>query len=181
MSRLWAPARAERAARSQLLAYEVAANPAAVEEAFANGVAQGRADREAGAMTDRAVLAQLIEAAATLEFPDPEPLIAQIADTVVRLVADIAGAAPVDPVLLRERALALVETVRSSASAVQLVVHPDSLAMLAGLREDIVIVADPAIPLGTLRLIGGDGWLEDGVAAALDRLHASAATMGSSL
>lgn len=166
MSKMWSADHAARAERRRLIDGEpVLAN------LYADGFAAGRSAVDTEVADERAMLVAMIEAAANLRAADPEPLAALLQETVLRLVSDVAGAAPVDGALLKERALALASAVHGPDVPVLLRVHPDCVAMLEGLRADIEVCGDGAVASGQIVRTVGRGTLEDGVASALDRVR----------
>jgi flagellar assembly protein FliH len=138
---------------------------------YARGLAEGRRTVEAELASERQALLQLVDGLEALE-PMPAGVTASlIVAAVERLVSDIVGNAPIDAVLLNERAEALAGLM--SAEAV-LVVHPDDAPLLDGRP----VAGDPALARGTVQLRSGDVLIEDGVASALERLRAELDSMG---
>lgn len=170
MSRMWNPETAVRARRLRV----VDADPVPVTtDLYAAGYAASRRDAMAEVAAERAMLLQLIEAATSIELADPEPLTELLAETVMRLVEDAVGAAQVDQILLRERALALAEAIHGPDGPIILRVHPDCVTMLDGLRNDICVCADAAIEPGQIVMTVGHFGAEDGTISALDRVRAA--------
>jgi hypothetical protein len=173
MSKMWSADHAVRAERRRLVDGEAAF----VVDRYAEGYAAGRIAVDAEVAAERAMLLTLMGAAADLKIADPEPLAALLQETVMRLVADVAGAAAVDSALLKERALALAVAIHGPEGPVTLRVHPDCVAMLDGLRSDIGVCGDAGIPAGQIVLSVGAGTAEDGVMSALDRVRAALETV----
>jgi len=183
MSKLWNPARVQRAERLRLVprGWEAVAGPddfSTADNAFAEGYAEARRVVEAEMAAERDMLVQLIDAASSIAPHAPEPLAALLAEAVLRLVADIVGQAPVDPELLRQRALTLAAAIHEPEGPACVVVHPDSVFHLAGLPDHIQVRADITLKPGSVRIVTGDGFIEDGVTAAFDRLRTAIAEMG---
>ena len=179
MSRLWNPARVERAERLQLAPFGLEAPESALaDDLFAAGFAEGRRVVEVELAVERDMLVQLIDAARSMTPSNPEPVAALLAEAVLRLVADIVGRAPVDPELLKDRALSLTAAIGRPDGSPCVLVHPDSVAHLAGLPAHIQVRPDKALQPGTVRIVTDDGLVEDGVAAAFDRLRAALADLG---
>ncbi len=145
-----------------------------VADDFARGVAEGRRTVDAELAGEREALLQLVESLEVFQPPSPGLIAALIVEAVERLVADIAGNAPVDAALLRERADALSVLLAGEFGAV-LALHPDDAVLL---ESAIAVVADPMLPRGTVQARTHSGTYEDGVVPALDRLRSEIARLG---
>lgn len=183
MSKLWNPARVQRAERFRMApdGWELAVGfgePTPDADSFAAGYAEARRVVEAEVAAERAMLPRVIDAAGSLAPADPEPLAALLAEAVLRLVGDIVGQVPVDAKLLRERALALSSAIHEPDGPLCLLVHPDGALHLKDLPEHIQVRADHNLKPGDVRVQIGDGHAEDGVAAAFDRLRTAIAELG---
>lgn len=174
MSKMWSAATAVRAQRLRLV--ESDALPALIDP-YAAGYAAARTSAVTEFEAERSMLLRLVEAAASIKLADPEPLGTLLAETVMRLVEDIVGAAPVDRDMLRERTLALAAAVHGPDSPVVLHVHPDCVALLDGLSGDVSVLGDPKVEPGQIIMIVGAGSAEDGTASALDRVRAALGAM----
>ncbi len=140
---------------------------------YARGVAEGRRAVESEVASERAALLQLADGLEALTAPAPGLLAAMMMTAIERLVVDIAGNAPVDRDLLHERADALATFMAGDAEAV-LVVHPEDIVLFEGGN----VIADSAVPRGTVQARLGDAIVEDGVASALARLRTQIDAMG---
>ncbi len=140
---------------------------------FARGIAEGRRTVEAELAAEREALLQLVAGLEVLEAPSAGLLASLMMVAVERLVIDIVGRAPVDGVLLAQRAAALSAFLTTETEAV-LVVNPDDARLLG----DIEVICDPAVPSGTVQARAGAAMIEDGVASALARLRAEIDAMG---
>jgi len=144
-------------------------------DAYARGLADGRATVEAELAGEREALVQLMHGLEALEVPEPGRLATMMMTAVERLVSDIAGDAPVDRALLAERAEALAACMTTETEAV-LVAHPDDAALLGGRAT-----ADTTLLRGTVQVRAGDRTVEDGVQTALERLRARICDLGIAL
>jgi flagellar assembly protein FliH len=145
-----------------------------VADDFARGVAEGRRTVEAELAGEREALLQLVQTLEYLQPPSSGLIASLIVEAVERLVTDIAGNAPVDAALLRERANALSILFAGEAGFV-LALHPEDAKVLEGA---IPVVADPMLPRGTVQARTKSGTYEDGVIPALDRLRGEIARLG---
>jgi flagellar assembly protein FliH len=154
-----------------------APDPVLIEDAFARGLAAGRAEGEAAALAALAPdRARLAEAAAALEAAcriDAEALAPLLADLVRALCETVlaaelrAGAAVLMPLV--EAALALVQPDEAPCLAA----HPDVLAALAPhLPAGLVTQADAALPLDAFAVRGAEFVIAEGLAARLDAVLA---------
>ncbi|CAN5312719.1 hypothetical protein BH09PSE3_BH09PSE3_09720 [soil metagenome] len=168
MSRMWSANNAVRAQRLRLVENEE--KPVEIDR-FGEGYAAATQTAKSESAAERAMLLALVEAAASIELADPEPLAALLSETVLRLVCDVVGSVPVDEGLLRERALMLAAVIHGPDGPVMLRVHPDCVAMLDGLRGDICVCGDGTIAPGQIVMTIGNGGAEDGVMSALDRVR----------
>jgi flagellar assembly protein FliH len=167
---MWNAKNAVRAQRLRLAESDV---PTVEIDPYAAGYAAARMTAATEFDAERSMLLRLIEAAASIKLTDPEPLATMLTETVLRLVEDVVGAAPVDQVLLRERALALAAAIHNPDGPVVLRVHPDCVAMLDGLRSDICVCGDPTVEPGQIVMLVGEGAAEDGIVSALGRVRAA--------
>lgn len=149
-------------------------------DVFAQGFENGRRTVEAELAAEREALLQLVLAAEALDSPAAGLLAEMMIVAVERLVSDIAGTAPVDAVLLQERAEALASEIAGHVMPT-LLVHPDDAALIDADRLDVALAADANLPRGSLQVRAGAAVVEDGVQAALGRLRAQIAAMGIAL
>ncbi|HEY0115341.1 MAG TPA: hypothetical protein VGB54_06435 [Allosphingosinicella sp.] len=140
--------------------------------AYAKGVADGRRTVEAEMAAEREAVSRLAETLQALK-PEPTlPLALLLAETVDRLVKQIAGEVEIDGLKLLGRAKAAAALIGEATQPARLRAHPDDVLLLADSDLDIPIEADPALARGSLLLETSDGWIEDGPAVRLDRLRA---------
>lgn len=142
-------------------------------QAFAEGFEQGCKTVDDEVAQEREALAVLMESLQALQPEPPETLAALLAATVERLVHQIVGEVPINPILLVKRAEDAARLVGEETQGSRLLVNPADLPLFARTRVQIEIVGDPAIERGALRVVWGQGWIEDGPAVRLARLRAS--------
>ena len=151
------------------------------EEAYAQGLEDGRHSAEQDVAEQRAALARLM---ASLEVLRPEPtnaLALLLAETVDRLVRQIVGSAEIDGALLTARAEAAAALIGAETEPSRLRVHPDDLPLLDGASIPVETIGDPHLTRGSIVLETGAGWIEDGPAVRLDRLRAELDRIGAAL
>ena len=146
---------------------------------FARGVEEGRLAAEAEFADDRDVLLQMIGALPALEAPSVGLLASMMMTAVERLVTDIAGNAPIDALLLEERAVALAALIATESAAV-LVTNPEDVALFGG-KHVVGVVGDATLQRGTVQVRLGEALHEDGVKSALARLRDAIEQMGIAL
>lgn len=149
-------------------------------EGFAEGLEHGTRTAMLELSAEREAIKQL---ARSLEALRPEPttaLAALLAETVERLVREIAGNVEIDPVLLVKRAAAAASLIGDEFEPSRLLVNADDLPLLADANLPVLLVADPSLPRGSIRLESATGWVEDGTAVRLDRLRAALDRLGAS-
>lgn len=146
---------------------------ARVEEiAYARGLADGRATVEAEFAAERDAIGRLAETLQSLR-PEPTlPLAMLLAETVDRLVKQIAGEIEIDGLTLLARAKAAAALIGEATQPARLKVHPEDLALFEDCDLDIPVEADLALERGAIMVETADGWIEDGPAIRLERLRA---------
>lgn len=146
---------------------------ARVEEiAFLRGVAEGRATAEAEFAAERDAIGRLAETLQSLR-PEPTlPLAMLLAETVDRLVKQIAGEVEIDGLSLLARAKAAAALIGEATQPARLKVHPQDLALFEDCDLDIPVEGDLALERGAVMIETADGWIEDGPAIRLERLRA---------
>jgi flagellar assembly protein FliH len=142
------------------------------EEAFALGCEEGRKTVEAEFAAERDALARLAEALTVLRPEPANALALLLAETVDRLVRQVAGEVEVDADLLLARAKAAAELVGKDVEPTRLRAHPDDMPYLEAARLEVPLHPDPTLSRGAIILETGHGWIEDGPAVRLDRLRA---------
>jgi len=61
--------------------------------------------------------------------------------------------------------------INDDAAPARLRLNPADLARIDGLRPDLKLIADPAIPEGSVVAETASGWIEDGPAIRLEKLR----------
>jgi flagellar assembly protein FliH len=147
-------------------------------QAFAEGFEEGCRTVDNEVAQDREALAALLEAVPALQPPSTDALAALLAATVERLVHQIVGEVPINPILLVKRAEAAAALIGEETQASRVLVNPADLPLFARSRVPIEIAGDPLVARGALRLEWGRGCIEDGPAVRLERLRASLDKLG---
>lgn len=147
-------------------------------QAFADGFEQGCKTVDAEVAAEREALAALTESLQALQPSSTDALAELLAATVERLVCQIVGEVPINPISLVKRAEAAARLIGEEVDASRLHVHPDDLALFARSRVPIEIVGNADIERGALRLEWGRGWIEDGPSVRIERLRAALDQLG---
>jgi len=154
-------------------------DPAAIHDAaFAAGFDEGMALLEQAILAERAAVTALADTLETLRPEPAGPLAELLARTVERLVRQVVGEVAIDTARLLERARGAAELIADETAPARMRVHPDDHDRLAGADLPVELVADPAIAPGAVSVEGALGWIEDGPAAALERLGHALDRMG---
>ena len=95
-----------------------------------------------------------------------------LAASVERLVHQVVGEVPINPILLVKRAEAAAALIGEETQASRMLVNPADLPLFARTRVAIEIVGDAAIERGGVRVEWGRGCIEDGPSVRLERLRA---------
>ena len=150
-----------------------------IEEAYKKGWEEGRQASEQALEHEHAALRALI---ASLEVLRPQPskaLGVVLAETVERLVRQIAGEVAIDADLLVQRAQAAAALLSEEMAPGRMRVNPEDVALLSGAGLPVDLVADATIARGSLVLETATGWIEDGPSVRLARLRAALDGLGS--
>jgi flagellar assembly protein FliH len=142
-------------------------------DAFAQGFDEGQRVAADAHRAERDALLKLIAAADALQNEPSEELAALITDTVFQMVSQIVGTVSMDPEHVRQRAQAAVGLIAETDDARTLHTHPDDASLLAAANLPVMIVGDPDMNRGDMRIDCSDGWIEDGTALRLDALRAA--------
>ena len=154
-------------------------DPAAIHDAaFAAGYDEGLALLERAILAERAAVTTLAASLDTLRPEPAGPLAELLARTVDRLVRQVVGEVAIDSARLLERARGAAALIADETAPARMRVHPDDHDRLAGADLPVELVADPAIAPGAVSVEGALGWIEDGPAAALERLGHALDRMG---
>src|SRR4051812_44761661 len=143
------------------------------EEAFALGCEEGRQTVEAEFAAERDALGRLAESLAVLRPEPANALALLLAETVDRLVRQVAGEVDIDADLLLARANEAAQLVGKDVEPTRLRAHPDDIIYLEAGYLEVPLHPDPTLTRGAIVLETGHGWIEDGPAVRLDRLRAA--------
>lgn len=138
-----------------------------LEDAYARGFADGERAAEVRAETQRAELAARLAAIdlAFARFDDDSAALLRerLRATVLQICSDMAGPVAIDEAGLARRVEAAAALLRRKHDDRVIHLHPEDLA-LVGDRLDpaLVLVADPGLERGSLRIEGEAGGIEDG-------------------
>ncbi|WP_447727583.1 FliH/SctL family protein [Sphingomonas koreensis] len=145
---------------------------------YAEGLAAGRAEADAAAAQQAALLQQVSDALSQGAHFDRERMAGHLRQTVLHLVTKMIGETGVAPDVLASRIEAATDMLADSAESAILRLHPDDVALVAGhLPKTIFPVGDPNVTRGgfviesasTIVEDGPDMWLEQ-LAQAIDRV-----------
>lgn len=138
---------------------------------YAEGVAAAIAEGKVRAAADAALLDRLGAALRSDARLDRERMARQLRQTVLYLVSRIIGEAGVSAELLGKRVTAATELLADAAESAMLRVHPEDVALLAGLLpESVFPVGDAAIARGSFVLEAASTIVEDGPELWLEQL-----------
>lgn len=145
---------------------------------YAEGLAAGRAEADAAAAQQAALLQQVSDALSKGAHFDRERMAGHLRQTVLHLVAKMIGETGVAPDVLATRIDAATEMLADGAESAILRLHPDDVALVQGhLPKTVFPVGDPHVARGgfviesasTIVEDGPDMWLEQ-LAQAIDRV-----------
>lgn len=137
----------------------------ALERAYADGLAAGRAAAEAEGEARAARQRALRLNFRALDEAALEVLADDLAATVLHLCDGVIGEAARDPDALRERCIVAARRIGGAAESLVLHLHPDDIALLgeealAAMR----LAPDPALEPGSVVIEGAEGTISDGPA-----------------
>jgi flagellar assembly protein FliH len=141
------------------------------EDSYALGYGEGSRDAEQRFEAERSRLNALIAACETLQPEPSEELALLIAHTVEVLVGITVGETKIDRDKLLARARSAAALIADANSARTLHLNPDDIGLIDSASLPLVVVADPSLAPGTVRVDDSKGWIEDGVAIHLDALR----------
>lgn len=143
----------------------------AYQAGFDAGVAAARAEQEAAAARDLALIEGIATALKSDERIDRERIARQLRQTVLHLVSGLVGQTGIAGDLLAGRVEAAAELLADQAESAILRVHPDDVALLDGrLPDTIFAVGDGALARGSFVLEAASTIVEDGPDLWLEQL-----------
>lgn len=158
---------------------EPAIDTAALEaDAFAQGFAEGRRTAEIELAEDRAALIRLAESLQALRAEPHHELGLLLAETVERLVRQIVGEVTIDSAAVLARANAAAALIAEESRPARMRLCPEDHARLADADLPVDLIADATLAPGTVLVETGEGWIEDGPEAGLEKLSAALDRMG---
>ena len=144
----------------------------AAQEAFVQGFQEGERITREAAELNNATREQLTIAVQALAQAGEGALATLISQAVIRLVGQIIGEVPIDKDVLKARCEAVAGCIDGNDSPAKLEVNPEDLPLLQSEALGVMLVGNPALSRGSVRLATADGWIEDGPDIRLDRLKA---------
>jgi flagellar assembly protein FliH len=145
---------------------------------YAEGLAAGRAEADAAAAQQAALLQQVSDALAQGAHFDRERMAGHLRQTVLHLVSKMIGETGIAPDVLAARIEAASDMLADSAESAILRLNPEDVALVEGhLPKTVFPVGDPHVARGgfviesasTIVEDGPDMWLEQ-LAQAIDRV-----------
>lgn len=118
---------------------------------------------------DRGQLVSLLNAAAALKPVDAATVQMMVAAAIAPLLQGLFDDASVYASAMQNACERLGQHLASLTSPTAICANPADLALIDG--ADIPVIADEAVPPGTLRIAVPGGWMEDGPSAWLDRVQ----------
>lgn len=144
---------------------------AEIVDPYARGLQDGEQIARAAQDAEIAHLNTLLAATSALQNSASDDLAALIAETVERLVTDIAGSVAIDRERMMERIAAAVSVIAECDAARTLWLHPDDAALIDPDTVPLTIGLDPAAPRGSVRIACAEGSIEHGTGSFLDALR----------
>lgn len=148
-----------------------AAEPAAVIDEYARGLADGQQLSAAAFAAEKDALLALISSAQVLRPEAGPELSALLRETVVRLVEQICDHITIDADFLEAQIARAVSVITEADEARQITVHPDDAALLGETVHSLAVHGDPSIARGMIRIDCSQGWIEHGAPLGLERLR----------
>lgn len=148
-----------------------AAEPAAVVDEYARGLADGQQLAVTAFTAEKDALLALVTSAQALKPEAGPELSALLRKTVVRLVAQICDRITIDADFLEAQIARAVAVITEADEARQIMVHPDDAALLGQSVHSLAVRSDPGMARGMIRIDCSQGWIEHGVPLGLERLR----------
>lgn len=145
-------------------------------DAFSEGFAAGHRTATEALSEECAQLRALLTKAEALQPEASDAVAALIAETVLRLVTDIVGNAPVDQALLETRIAQAMAVITECDAARALILNPDDASLLNNSDIPLPICSDATMARGDLRIECASGSIEHGVSHHLAALRLALGT-----
>lgn len=149
------------------------AEPASAESEFARGMAEGQRLAEINFASDRKALVDLIASAEALRAEACDDLTGLIGATVLELVRQIVGSAPVDADWLRAQIATAAAVIAMADQDRVVCLNPEDAALLDVNTLGMPVRVDAGRPRGSIAIATGEGWVEHGRPVYLDAIKAA--------
>lgn len=147
------------------------AEPVAVIDEYASGLADGEQIATAAFEVEKAALLALIASAQAFQ-PETGPELALLMhETVVRLVRQLCGSINIDTKFLNAQIAAAVAVITEADDARRIMLHPDDAALVGDTINALSVGLDPSLMRGAIRIDCSQGWIDHGVALGIERLR----------
>ena len=144
----------------------------ALADAYARGFAEGERLKEAALAADQLQVDRLTNALLELKPQSDAVMTKMLLKCVSTLTRQMIGRVEPDSLFLQEQAEKLGNLIQDGMRDATLHVHPEDLNLFGEFECGVNVTADPGLMRGTLRLVHGDGWIEQGSQPLLDELQA---------
>lgn len=140
-------------------------------DAYASGFAEAERLRDAAASADQLRVDELTTALLELKPLSDAMMTKMLLKSVCGLTEKMIGRTDPDSEFLQEQASKLGGLIQNGMRDAKLHVHPEDLSLFGEFECGVSVTADPGLIRGTLRLVHGDGWIEQGSQPLLDELQ----------
>lgn len=140
-------------------------------DAYASGFAEAERLRDAAASADQLRVDDLTTALLELKPLSDAMMTKMLLKSVCGLTEKMIGRTDPDSEFLKEQAGKLGSLIQNGMRDAKLHVHPEDLSLFGEFECGVTVTADPGLTRGTLRLVHGDGWIEQGSQPLLDELQ----------
>ncbi len=144
----------------------------ALADAYAKGFAEGERLKEAALAADQLQIDRLTTALLELKPHSDAVMTKMLLKCVNALTRQMIGRVEPDSEFLQQQAEKLGSLIQDGMRDATLHVHPEDLNLFGEFECGVNVMADPGLMRGTLRLVHGDGWIEQGSQPLLDELQA---------
>ncbi len=148
------------------------------EDPYTSGFQDGQDSAIHAFEIEKLQLNALMATAAALQSEPSEELAVLIAHTVLTLVSQIVGDAPVDRDWLNAKAQMAAALIEECDDARTMWVHPDDMALLDTQTIGLELQADPNAARGSIRIDCSSGWIDHGRTQYLDALQSGLGLAG---